>query len=75
MVELQPSKLQTEIVTSFGTATSSDGLLTHSSNHSTSSENDDLQQLVDAWQTLPAPIKVAILAMVKATGKPMEGTA
>jgi hypothetical protein len=35
----------------------------------TLAENPDLAALVDAWPTLPEPIKAGILAMVKASTK------
>ena len=34
--------------------------------------DDDLRHLIDAWPTLPEPVRAGILAMVKATVGPGE---
>jgi hypothetical protein len=74
VVELQPSKLKPGFVTTDKTKTSDGAAAAYSSIHSkttdTPTKNDDLHALAEAWSTLPEPIKVAVLAMVKATSKP-----
>ena len=71
--DVQLGKLETHPVSAAESRVSGGDTASPSSSSSSSTANwpldDDLRRLIDAWPTLPEPMRAGILAMVEAAAK------